>query len=56
MTGLSRVASITRWLATLLGAPAPRFVPPEAGSPEEGRDATSKRVANHRMKAGLGSS
>jgi nucleoside-diphosphate-sugar epimerase len=40
--------------ASLLGAPAPRFAPPEAGSLEEGRDATNKRVANHRMKAGLG--
>ncbi len=41
-------------LATLLSAPEPTFTPPEPGSPEEGRDATSKRVANHRMKAGLG--
>jgi nucleoside-diphosphate-sugar epimerase len=40
--------------ATLLGAPAPRFVPPETGSLEEGRDATNKRVANHRIKARLG--
>jgi nucleoside-diphosphate-sugar epimerase len=41
-------------VATLLGAPAPRFVSPEAGSLDDGRDATSKRVANHRMKARLG--
>jgi nucleoside-diphosphate-sugar epimerase len=41
-------------LATLLNAPAPTFASPEAGGTDEGRDATSKRVANHRMKAGLG--
>ncbi len=41
-------------LATLLNAQAPRFAPPGPGSLEDGRDATSKRVANHRMKAGLG--
>jgi nucleoside-diphosphate-sugar epimerase len=41
-------------LATLLNAPAPTFAPPGAGSLHDGRDATSKRVANHRMKAGLG--
>ncbi len=40
--------------ASLLGAPAPRFVPPKAGSLEEGRDATNKRVANHQLKARLG--
>ncbi len=41
-------------VASLLGAPKPRFVTPEAGSLEMGRDATSKRVANHRTKTGLG--
>jgi nucleoside-diphosphate-sugar epimerase len=41
-------------LARLLSAPEPTFTLPEAGSPEESRDATSKRVANHRMKAGFG--
>ncbi len=41
-------------LATLLNAQAPTFAPPGAGSLDDGRDATSKRVANHRMKAGLG--
>jgi len=41
-------------VATLVGAPYPRFEPPQPGSPEEARDATSKRIANHRMKAGLG--
>jgi nucleoside-diphosphate-sugar epimerase len=41
-------------VAKLLGSPAPRFVPSEAGSSNEARDATSKRVANHRMKARLG--
>jgi nucleoside-diphosphate-sugar epimerase len=40
--------------AQLLGSPAPRFAPPEAGSSNEARDATSKRVANQRMKARLG--
>jgi nucleoside-diphosphate-sugar epimerase len=41
-------------LATLLNAQAPVFAPPRAGSLDDGRDATSKRVVNHRMKAGLG--
>jgi len=41
-------------VATLLGAPPPRFAPPQAGSAEEGRDATSKRVVNRRMKDRLG--
>jgi nucleoside-diphosphate-sugar epimerase len=40
--------------ASLLGAPAPRFVIPNADSLEEARDATNKRVVNRRMKAGLG--
>jgi nucleoside-diphosphate-sugar epimerase len=41
-------------LATLLNAPAPTFAPPQAGSMDEGRDATSKRVGNGRMKTRLG--
>lgn len=41
-------------VASLLGAPEPRFVVPEAGSLDMGRDATSKRIANHRTKTGLG--
>ncbi len=41
-------------LARLLNEPAPTFALPQAGSIDEGRDATSKRVTNHRMKAGLG--
>jgi nucleoside-diphosphate-sugar epimerase len=41
-------------LATLLGAPAPHFVPFPTGSPDESRDSTSKRVSNQRMKCGLG--
>jgi nucleoside-diphosphate-sugar epimerase len=41
-------------VAMLLDAPAPRFIAPEVGSPEHARDASSKRVGNHRMKAGLG--
>jgi nucleoside-diphosphate-sugar epimerase len=41
-------------IAKLLDAPSPRFVPPGSGNPDVGRDATSKRVANQRMKAGLG--
>jgi nucleoside-diphosphate-sugar epimerase len=40
-------------LATLLGTPAPRFEPPTPGSPEAARDATNKRIANHRIKRGL---
>ncbi|MGP0063843.1 MAG: SDR family oxidoreductase [Isosphaeraceae bacterium] len=40
--------------ARALGAPEPRFAPPLPGSPEAARDATNKRVANHRMKRGLG--
>ena len=41
-------------MATLLGTPAPRFEPPAPGSPEAARDATNKRIANHRIKSGLG--
>jgi nucleoside-diphosphate-sugar epimerase len=40
--------------AEALGAPEPRFIPPNPGSPEAARDATNKRVANHRIKRGLG--
>ena len=40
--------------ARVLGAPEPRFAPPQADSAEAARDATSKRVANGRMKRGLG--
>jgi nucleoside-diphosphate-sugar epimerase len=43
-----------RRMATLLGAPEPGFEPPRPGSPEAARDATNKRVANHRMKSRLG--
>jgi nucleoside-diphosphate-sugar epimerase len=41
-------------VAKLLGSPAPQFAPSEAGGSNEARDATSKRVANQRMKARLG--
>jgi nucleoside-diphosphate-sugar epimerase len=41
-------------IATLLGAPEPRFEVPRPGSLEADRDATSKRVANARMKTRLG--
>jgi nucleoside-diphosphate-sugar epimerase len=41
-------------MATLLGAPEPRFNPTQPGTVEEARDATNKRVANERMKRGLG--
>ncbi len=41
-------------MATLLRAPGPRFEPPRSGSPEAARDATNKRIANHRIKSGLG--
>ena len=37
-------------VASLLDAPEPRFVTPDGGSPDIGRDATSKRVANHRTE------
>ena len=40
--------------AQALGAPEPRFASPRPGSPEAFRDATNKRVANHRMKRELG--
>src|SRR6185312_15863734 len=40
--------------ARVIGAPEPRFEPPRPGSPESARDATNKRVANRRMKGGLG--
>jgi nucleoside-diphosphate-sugar epimerase len=40
--------------AEALGSPEPRFAPPLPGSAEAARDATNKRVANHRMKRGLG--
>ena len=41
-------------VAKLLGSPAPRFAPSEAGGSNDARDATNKRVANQRMKARLG--
>ncbi len=40
--------------ARALAAPEPRFAMPIPGSAEAARDATNKRVANHRMKRGLG--
>ena len=54
-TGRSRAASITRWRRTCIGGSgAPIRDRPAPGSPEAARDATNKRVANHRMKRGLG--
>jgi nucleoside-diphosphate-sugar epimerase len=41
-------------MATLLDAPSPRFEPPTPGSPDAARDATNKRIANDRIKSGLG--
>ena len=41
-------------LAKLLDAPEPTFAPAQAGDLETGRDATSKRVSNRRMKSALG--
>ena len=41
-------------MATLLGAPEPRFETARLGSFEASRDATNKRVANVRMKRELG--
>jgi nucleoside-diphosphate-sugar epimerase len=43
-----------RTAARLLGAPAPRFVPPEPGSPEALREASSKRISNRRLRDELG--
>jgi nucleoside-diphosphate-sugar epimerase len=40
--------------AQIIGAAEPRFEHPRPGSPESARDATNKRIANRRMKAGLG--
>ncbi len=40
--------------ARIIGAPAPRFEPPKPGGLESARDATNKRIANRRMKSGLG--
>ncbi len=40
--------------AAALGAPAPTFEPPAPGSREAAREGSNKRVANARMKAGLG--
>jgi nucleoside-diphosphate-sugar epimerase len=41
-------------MATLLGTPPPQFAPPVPGSPEAAREATNKRLSNHRAKNGLG--
>jgi nucleoside-diphosphate-sugar epimerase len=41
-------------MATLLDTPDPRFEPPMSGSPDAARDATNKRIANDRIKSGLG--
>ena len=41
-------------MATLLGAPEPRFEAPLPGNLEASRDETNKRIANRRMKRGLG--
>jgi nucleoside-diphosphate-sugar epimerase len=40
-------------MATLLGTPEPRFEPPRPETPESARDATNKRINNHRIKSGL---
>jgi nucleoside-diphosphate-sugar epimerase len=50
---VTRLEYYTR-MATQLGAPGPRFEPPEPGSPESARDATDKRVANNFIKRALG--
>jgi nucleoside-diphosphate-sugar epimerase len=41
-------------VAALLGAPEPRFEASQPASPHESRDTSNKRIANHRMKSGLG--
>ena len=43
-----------RLAAEALGAPPPRFVPAEPGSPEAGREGSNKRVSNRRMHDDLG--
>jgi nucleoside-diphosphate-sugar epimerase len=40
--------------AEALGAPAPRFEPPEPGSPEANREESNKRISNARMLAEFG--
>jgi nucleoside-diphosphate-sugar epimerase len=40
-------------MASLVGAPVPRFQTPAPGSPESARDATNKRISNRRIKSGL---
>jgi nucleoside-diphosphate-sugar epimerase len=49
---VTRAEYYTR-LATLLGTPEPRFEPPRPESPETARDATNKRINNHRIKRSL---
>jgi nucleoside-diphosphate-sugar epimerase len=41
-------------VAELVGAPAPRFVPPAPGAPEARREEANRRVSNRRMTAELG--
>jgi nucleoside-diphosphate-sugar epimerase len=41
-------------IARIIGAPEPRFKMPRPGTPEESRDASNKRVCNHRMRERLG--
>jgi nucleoside-diphosphate-sugar epimerase len=41
-------------MATRLGTPAPQFILPAPGSLEAAREATNKRLSNHRIKSGLG--
>ena len=53
-TGLSHDRSITQWQPGSSGRPSPGFSGPAPGSVEAVRDATNKRIANRRMKAGLG--
>ncbi len=40
--------------AEALGAPAPRFEPPQPGSPEAGREESNKRISNAKMHEELG--
>jgi nucleoside-diphosphate-sugar epimerase len=41
-------------LARLLGAPAPRFVPPAPGAPLPPHERTNRRVVNRRLRTELG--
>jgi nucleoside-diphosphate-sugar epimerase len=41
-------------MATLLGAPPPRFTPPGPGAPSTGHDKANRRIVNRRLRQDLG--